>query len=678
MVDSFSKPHPLPLIAVVGAGVWTLAQPNWWSCGVYLLVAIALIVFAFTNSTWENGSVPEHVAAPPVLAQPVFEESRHFAGLDIVADTDERKRIAQRLENRIKHGGMLSKEQAARAADSPWELDRIGLYLWEATSGSFPDKEPEIHVRHEFDPLERAKGLKVASHMPLYYAIESLEVGLRQKQIDPGAACEDLLARIENFLPAGDTKIRGRIKSIRQWIVEVRAVPPVDGQDAGALNDELDRAKRHAELAEKSTIKLRLSSLHMFMAVDNNGDAVVRDRYELLSATEGPVASLHTVLVPGFGFVPQAPQYDECDPKTQTVEWHFLEPKGDTFPAEVIFNPPVRETPISFTRRWTSYNGIYFNQRDRIDAKVDPPDRESFSHRVRHAYDVLTLRVQLPVRHFPSRSAVRAEASFVETINGADKRISDEAETAWIQNNLSVFEKDCVLHLVVPQPLPGHVYAITWSLPATDADEHSISTAEHNVGNEIIQRLNSVAAENSPYREAAIEALNRLAYLVEKRFGNDLRVRLFTHRRIGGKGGLVEVLDQAGSPPNLELVLIGRNPVGQAFRRQEMVTYQSIQPPVDPPNQYEPIPSEAGLPLPTGAVAVCLKCPVQGGLRIGVVYVASRNPNSKLVAVARNEGDAVTALDKILAVWYANQLASALQAKEMLQKVSLAAKKMLK
>ena len=129
---------------------------------VVLLIGAGLFAFAVIRSN-EQEQNSAQIANPPVFGQSsVFQRLRTF---------DEKKSIAQNLEQAMTNGArILTDDETNACAGSSWDLDRIGLYIWERHQRCLkPD--PLINVRQEFQRIEAQKSKP--SLMPMYYSLES-------------------------------------------------------------------------------------------------------------------------------------------------------------------------------------------------------------------------------------------------------------------------------------------------------------------------------------------------------------------------------------------------------------------------------------------------------------------------------------------------------------------------
>jgi len=108
------------------------------------------------------------VDEPP--APPVFEEARQFAKL--LFFKDQKDFIIHPMENRIASGAIhLTDYQLTQCAMSPWDFDRVVLYLHEQYS-STPDFATRMHHVHQ--ELEKVRAANDArSLIPLHYAVRS-------------------------------------------------------------------------------------------------------------------------------------------------------------------------------------------------------------------------------------------------------------------------------------------------------------------------------------------------------------------------------------------------------------------------------------------------------------------------------------------------------------------------
>jgi hypothetical protein len=653
-------------LAVAAFGLM-FASTNWFSCTIFLIVSLGLAAWAF----W-----PRLARRRRPAAQPVFVESEEFFMLDPKKQSVERKQLAQRLEGRITRGEhLLSSRQESDADAGPWELDRIGLYIWESLNGKWPNNLT-YHVRHEFDLLERTD--EDTSLMPLYYALESCEACVRQRGALPDATGMNLLGSIEVFLdrhPAIDTthKVRERVLSVRAAVGKIQPGAPLAGAAAGEAPAgklkpaqqpdsgtayAVERKRRYRELTEAADVKLRFESLEIVNVINDSGDVVVRDHCKQMTYYgTGTIASVPITIASHSGHVPVPPAYDVEAPKEQKIQWNLTKHEGDRIFATVSFDPPIGHQPVSYTRTWTYVNAVYFNQRDRADAAATPADSESLSHHVRSSYGVLIIRVQFPERHFPQQ--IRAEALRAQKSDDPASEVLDAAETKWIGNGLFRFVEERVAELTVAEPLPGCTYRIVWTLPETDAEEGKFSQEQTNVAQELSLRMRSLVRLGSPYRTAVLEAFEQLAALVSERFGNDLRLRLYAYGRAKSRGGLLEVFQREGRITDPNLVTIGRTLAGRSFRRKSVLVYQSIREPQDPPGLYEPLPSELGDPRVVVAIAVPLLCPMTRGRRVAVLHIGTWTAGTRLIEIF-NDDAVQREFGLMVQKWYANQLSAAL------------------
>jgi len=123
-------------------------------------------------------SQAQEILASPTTTLPILGElAVQFAHLTTQED---KKRLIRPLGQGFVRGGLtLSAQQADLCAGSPWELDRIVLYLFEEATVP-PNVEARLHcVTYEFDELTATDF--VGSLVPLHYSIRSLLTLLQQR-----------------------------------------------------------------------------------------------------------------------------------------------------------------------------------------------------------------------------------------------------------------------------------------------------------------------------------------------------------------------------------------------------------------------------------------------------------------------------------------------------------------
>lgn len=129
---------------------------------------------------------------------PIFDAARAFARFSTLA---EKKTAIQPIEVALSHGSVtLTNDQIEYCGASEWELDRIGLYLFEEYTAQPHHAVRVLHVRHEYERLRAATYPR--SSLPLLYATRSLVTLLKQQRqlaIDLHEHA-DLFQEIRDFL----------------------------------------------------------------------------------------------------------------------------------------------------------------------------------------------------------------------------------------------------------------------------------------------------------------------------------------------------------------------------------------------------------------------------------------------------------------------------------------------
>src|SRR3972149_9068120 len=106
------------------------------------------------------------------------------------------------LDKRAKHTLTLTEEQQRECVGSPWDFDRIVLYLQEENSKRPKFNERLQHVAQEWEKLRASEGRR--SLIPLHYSVRSILRFLerteeRSKEARPSL---DFFREMENYLKA--------------------------------------------------------------------------------------------------------------------------------------------------------------------------------------------------------------------------------------------------------------------------------------------------------------------------------------------------------------------------------------------------------------------------------------------------------------------------------------------
>lgn len=161
-------------------GVWALAIPNnpyvEGGAGAVIAGLGAMFISLILNPLSQKFDGP---------VQPVFPKAKQFSDLFslIISESDEdrrntyageRKEIVEGVQIQFQENGrQLTKKEINKCLLSQFELDKVGLYLFEEFSDEDPDLDKRLRrVESEFRKV-RASGYKEKSLYPLHYSIRS-------------------------------------------------------------------------------------------------------------------------------------------------------------------------------------------------------------------------------------------------------------------------------------------------------------------------------------------------------------------------------------------------------------------------------------------------------------------------------------------------------------------------
>jgi 3',5'-cyclic AMP phosphodiesterase CpdA len=391
-----------------------------------------------------------------------------------------------------------------------------------------------------------------------------------------------------------------------------------------------------------------------------SGDDVMDETFSnARAANKFPIADMPRTLSSNSGIFGDW-AYDV--PRGQSMEWEWDGPAEDgNRKGHTRIDPPLGPTPITFSRKGTTFNAIHFNRRDRLDATEHQDKEEWVTMATRHLYDSAILQVNFPPASFPSdfRIEVRQE----------DDKTRDFQEEEYLRSRLTRFPNINSVVLAFDTPIPKFSYRIKWDLPADDTDELGLSAAELGLASAISDRL-LLLVSDLKLRSAVTQSMAHLretilsvpAYAATERDDSEeeLEIELFAYD--SKRGGLVFVatLPDRNAAVAQCVIKPGRFVVGQAFRRREEVVLINV-PGVktDGCVYYEAVPGLQHLAPHTVVFAMPLLYPIRKGVKIGAIALGSRSKTSGLLCLHKDRA-ALLALKEQLSVWFAKELVPAL------------------
>jgi len=386
---------------------------------------------------------------------------------------------------------------------------------------------------------------------------------------------------------------------------------------------------------------------------EGSGDSMVEETVHDARAFGEAVPFLERVLRSESGIFGD---WNYESPPGQKIDWKWIDPPGKPErKGQTLFDPPLHRTPLTFTRRGTTFNAIHFNQRDRLDSTDQKSSEENLTMRTQQAYEELLLQVRFPTTAFPSDFRL-------QVTDENDRR--DYPEEQFTRSGLTRFAGLRTALLRLDSPLPGYHYRVVWDLPRDDVEELNLSASDAGLAAKIISALLDL---RKPGNSRAAQVDQSLAHLEKdilsaKTYasptGEDqLETVVFAYDE--GARGLVSAAARGNVRKDLMTRVIkpGKTIVGQAFRRRAEVVFINV-----PGVQSEALPyyePDEGLPQHTVIFAVPLFYPIRRGRKIAVLSLASRSNTSGLLCLDTDKA-AMLALKEQALVWYAAELAPAL------------------
>jgi len=260
----------------------------------------------------------------------------------------------------------------------------------------------------------------------------------------------------------------------------------------------------------------------------------------------------------------------KCESLTphQSVTWKWTPTNDEVAQSTFIFDPPITQSnPISFRTERYIFNGVSFNQADRLETTNGKSVEEEFRVGYRNAWDACVFQIKFPEHRFPNRFRVSA-------FSASGEELADEREFA--EKRMDALPETQNLIMKIERPLPDVKYQINWELP--EGTHLLFSEAEQGFVDEVTRRiigLRSLKQSNEALSPALAEARDRLVNLTQGRPTDSIQLAAYVYDR--QKAGLVCVstFNAEKIEANWEKYFFkpGRGVVGTAFRKRTCVVY---------------------------------------------------------------------------------------------------------
>lgn len=427
---------------------------------------------------------------------------------------------------------------------------------------------------------------------------------------------------------------------------------------SGGSYSELPRYEQTRAALFKRLSQQRLVTVEKYTRIDSiqtgSGDDEITERYRgMRTLAEKPAPLLSNSFSSSSGFVSR-PRFESS---THQISW---EPDEDTLgKGNIRFDPPIGRSPMDFVSRVNILNAMHFNQQDRLAVGTVP--EESAYIRITLACELFVFKVR-----FPATFSAKQPKVHVLTREGE----RDLQEEEYASSRFTNFTDDKTAVLIVDHPLPGYVYKIVWGLPETEDEEVRLDDDERLWRDAIrLRLLNLQSVEKAFTAHHVLEALRKTvndATANSKQVGaKDLEV--FLHVYDPSQKGLICVGALADDPARTRvlknLILVGVNTIGQAYRRREPVKWiRGQNQGQDDARFFDFDPAQ---PL-SCILSIPLLFPLNTGARVGVLTLATRDNTAPMIRLlARSRSDEDRAAFQVLVgqatAWYANDLMAALE-----------------
>jgi 3',5'-cyclic AMP phosphodiesterase CpdA len=419
---------------------------------------------------------------------------------------------------------------------------------------------------------------------------------------------------------------------------------------------EQARAKRFETLARSSGERLRVEALERVDSVQApSGDDFIHERYIRGGAVgQEPVSHCERIFYAVGGYF-VTPSYK---PARVKWKWDAEEQAKDERSGAQTFDPPLQyDDELTFENDIRFGNAMHFSRRDRLDATGKQSSVESSYAQIAWIADRFSLAVCFPDGYFPADARL-----VVHDETGA----RDYAEEKYCAPYLTRIEPSRTLAFAVDRPLPHFWYTIEWELPEEDPAERvdlapDQATASAGIPGQLKTASFSLPTDLAAALAALRDGFGEFAPLADRYDMKDLDVSLFTYD--AASEGLRCYSTTAAQPDDIlrEVIKPGREIVGQAYRRHQLVAYvAAVQS------------SESVFVAPgsnrTAVVAVPLFYPILDGRRAAIVSLASRSPGTWLAAVHGN-AELVRWTTNRVWLWWADFLVKTLGFKKVDQNV---------
>ena len=441
----------------------------------------------------------------------------------------------------------------------------------------------------------------------------------------------------------------GRIDLERR--IQAGATYPIKGDTIPLRSYAEAREFRYRRLAEQEHL-LNVGTYSAVTIIDaHSGDARGHETYSEVTSADSNVRvrEVPVTFSSASGYF-EAPMHEPS-----SIGWRWDEvtrPKSRR--GFSIFEPPIADQPVTFTRISRTANAFHFSKKEREDTTGRKDATENLRFHIPHAVERFAMSAVFPsANHFPREIGLRVTNRALRDHN--DEPLRDDQEEQHCRQGFHILKPSNTIVLNVLNPLLGYEYSFVWTLLDHDPAEPVLSEAENGMAGEAESRLTRHASD-AAFLKVLHRLIDQIRGLLPHPAGDDsvdLEAALFAYsEKQRGLAVICANVADRDDPILTSVILPGRDIVGQAWRRRAALLYT-------PGKKDVSIYRDDGRPARTAILAIPLMYPVKGGRRIAIVSLASRSKLSPLLQLA----DDVQSLSRVVthvALWWQTDVSAAL------------------